>query len=354
MKNIFPKSTVCDSSKFEKASPCSDHDEKISVIVTNRKSKFSSTQLVIQSLRNQTVPPDEIIFVEDDESPHSEKLIKPLVDKYVFLENDWIFNKSWCINVGVSEAKNNLIISHDNDLVCENDFIERVLCEYKDHNRPGMMLCWNIIVDIHKEAKTFFKNKQYNYTYPIRYQEEREVRYPLQPTAPAGSILFDKDFYYNVGGHDEKLIGWGAEDASFFMSCDVMGVVHFNNSTDKIKLYHLYHPCRGDGMVKFHDEVYEYYTGPYLEFLRTMNSSTVLRFTTDRKTTRKIGDKLCPLGDVDEYNAFQNVVKDVVEAGAFRINNITGEIIAPTDNQMIQFKKDIESGDVAKTHEWNH
>jgi len=347
MRNIFPKSTVCDSSKFDKSSPCSDHDEKISVIVTNRKSKFSSTKIVLQSLRNQTVPPDEIIFIEDDEHPYVEKLVKPLVDKYIFLKNDWIFNKSWCINVGVNEARNNLIISHDNDLVCENDFIERVLCEYKDHHNPRMMICWNIIVDIHKEAATFFKNKQYNYTYPTRYQKERESRYPLQPTAPAGSILFDKDFYYSIGGHDEKLIGWGAEDASFFMSCDVMGVVHFNNSIDKIKLYHLHHPCRGSG-----DEVYEYYTGPYLEFLRTMNPSTILKFIKDRRT-RQIGDKLCPLGDVDEYNAFQNVVKDVVKAGAFRVNNITGDIVAPTDGQMIQFKKDIEKGDGVKTHEWD-
>ena len=340
----WPKCTLFDEKKVQPAPYTLEGREKVSIVITNRKSELDNVKLVLQSIRNQTIPFDEIIFVEHDAEPASKSEIEPLVDKYIHLKDDWIFNKSWSINVGVSEARNELIISHDNDLYCENDYLEKVLEEYNYQNKPHMMICWNVLVDIHKEELPFFIKKQYNNTYPIRYESDRRKNFP-RLTAPAGSILFTKNFYESIGGHDEKQIGWAAEDTMFFMLCDAVGDVYYNHTIEDIKLYHLHHPPRiTDTTEEFTNLVYEYYTCPYLEYCKLLQHSTVVRYSKYQKHIG-YGDKVCPFGgDLDKYEEFKNVVHSVVDCGTFGINNITGEVVVPTDKQLIRFRKDVEDG----------
>src|SRR5690606_9853320 len=53
-----------------------------------------------------------------------------------------------------------------------------------------------------------------------------------------GVVIMSAENYYNVGGHDPRFVGWGAEDDAFYLKAGAMlGVIRLNYD-----LLHLNHP----------------------------------------------------------------------------------------------------------------
>ncbi|MHA1853889.1 MAG: glycosyltransferase family 2 protein [Candidatus Heimdallarchaeaceae archaeon] len=143
-------------------------------------------------------------------------------DKHLVLKADPPFNKSWAINVAVRNCKSKHILVLDADIRFENDFFSRVV-KFID-NRKFFVAYSTIICEKGRDNI-----------------DRREM--PAHVVKSAGGAWYvNKDFFWEVGGMNEKYYGYGAEDNDMWQRVKfVQGEVEYMPYTI-IHTYHHWHP----------------------------------------------------------------------------------------------------------------
>lgn len=179
----------------------------------------------------------EVLLVEQDK--HSKISHLNLKAKHIFLKSTLPYNKSWAFNVAVKNAKSNIIVFADSDLIMDpNQFIESLkLIEKYDMVNP-----YNSVVDLDQNESGLPLDQVLKINRPGR----GELDHQKVPIC-GGICVFRKDAIINIGGFNESFIGWGAEDD--FVS---LKVKHFLNWTElPNKCYHLYHSRTAPDMTYY-------------------------------------------------------------------------------------------------------
>ena len=179
----------------------------ISVIVAytkGDKTRQESFKIFMDCVNKQTYKDFELIIVEmlfDEPSEIVWEGIKHITLDYKYipaLESIYhLFNKSWCINVGVRNAVSNNLLIIDADLQFEKDYFQRIVDFSK--NAPKFFVCYENII--------WSKGRDN--------PNERIVR-GLHLHTAGGSWFIDKDFFWEIGGMDESFFGYGGEDNEFW------------------------------------------------------------------------------------------------------------------------------------------
>jgi glycosyltransferase involved in cell wall biosynthesis len=99
--------------------------------------RWSDLLAAIESLRMQTVPPDEIIVVSDHNADLFARARETWPD-LVTLENVEAQGLSGARNTGVSVARGDIIAFLDDDAVAEKDWAERMLAVYRETEAYGV------------------------------------------------------------------------------------------------------------------------------------------------------------------------------------------------------------------------
>ena len=179
----------------------------------------------------------DVILVEQD--THSKISHLPLKARHIFLKSDKPYNKSWGFNVAVKNAKSDIIVFADSDLIMNpNEFIEAV----KLLDKYEMVNPYSSVIDLQPNESNF----QLEQLLAINRSGRGETDHQKVPLC-GGICIFRKSAILRIGGWNESFMGWGAEDD--FQSHKVKNFLSWTEC--KNKCYHLYHSRETPNMVYY-------------------------------------------------------------------------------------------------------
>jgi cellulose synthase/poly-beta-1,6-N-acetylglucosamine synthase-like glycosyltransferase len=169
----------------------------------------------------------EVLLVEQDK--HSKISHLNLKAKHIFLKSSLPYNKSWSFNVAVKNAKSNIIVFADSDLIMDpNKFIEAL----KELDNYEMINPYTSVVDLNQSESNMQLNEMLLINRPGRGETDHQ-KVPLC----GGICIFRREAIDKIGGWDERFLGWGAEDD--FTSLKVNHFLSFKEMPNRC--YHLFH-----------------------------------------------------------------------------------------------------------------
>jgi predicted glycosyltransferase involved in capsule biosynthesis len=150
-------------------------------------------------------------------------------ERYLFLENNLPFNKSWSLNIAWKESKNDVIVFGDADNFISKENLFKSLEEIKEYD---FVSPHNKLIDLEK-----VENNLENYKiFEINRHFRGEFDHQKMPLC-GGMTIFKKESLEKIGGWPEEFFGWGAEDDAMSIK-----VRHFLNWKEMdFACYHLYH-----------------------------------------------------------------------------------------------------------------
>ena len=155
-----------------------------------------------------------MVVVEQDRAPRLEGALAPLADRYIFARNCGPYNRGWAFNIGAVHAtgRKGVLCLMDADLLVPADFLRRHLATMQAGQRA--LLPYREVVYL--DRATTERAIKDRLAAPHGKMDER--RYPGRAirTARGGCIWIDAGLYHEIGGHDERFQGWGAEDRDFW------------------------------------------------------------------------------------------------------------------------------------------
>lgn len=198
----------------------------ISVIITYVKGdpeRQEGLRLLFECLKKQTFRDFELILSEmsvDGTTVYTP--YKP--DLHIVKVYKGWFNKSWMSNVAVRKANHELILSLDADTLFDEDYLQTIW-DYFSKYKNEFFIPWNkCVMGVGRDEPT------------ERIVDGQYMR------AAARAWCVTKDFYWKIGGMNEKYFGYGAEDQDVFFRAEyILKIVMFMPYTLKHH-YHHFHP----------------------------------------------------------------------------------------------------------------
>jgi len=211
-------------------------------------------ELLLISIKKQSVLPNEVIIADDGSNQETENLIKRMqVDFPVPIKHIWHEDnknrKPAIMNKAIAAAKHEYIVEIDGDIIVHKDFI-------KDHltmSKEGIFL-YGSRVNIKKELlDSLFRNKQINFNLLSKgiKKRSRTLRIPFlsnlqkEETKKSSKLRgcnmsFWRDDFIKVNGFNEALVGWGIDDSEMIQRLLNIGI-----KGKRLKFigiaYHIYH-----------------------------------------------------------------------------------------------------------------
>lgn len=187
--------------------------------------------------------------VEHSEIPEHSKFCKKNKLNYIWIKSapGELFNKCLSYNMGVFFGpKSKYCLFHDIDCLVQSNFFLN-LFDNISHKQCRAIQCFTgrRVLYINQE----FTPKVISGEFPVDKLslDMPEVDLPrlggkVMIGAPGGSIMVERDLFFEVGGYDAELfLANSPEDAFFWTKVDTIDKMHISDDPD-IELYHMYHP----------------------------------------------------------------------------------------------------------------
>ncbi|HBK82937.1 MAG TPA: glycosyl transferase [Flavobacterium sp.] len=225
-----------------------------SSLVTPTYNWSEALELLLLSIKNQSILPNEVIIADDGSKEETTELIKkfqqdfpvPLI--HIFHEDDGN-QKPKIMNKAIAQAKYDYIIEIDGDIIMHKDFI-------KDHlvyAKKGFYL-FGSRVNIQKSyLDTVFDKKIIHFSFFGRgiKKRTRTIRLPLfmkfakihhnrSKKLRGCNMSFWREDFIKVNGFNENLVGWGIDDSEMIQRLHNIGLKGKRLKHVAIA-YHIYH-----------------------------------------------------------------------------------------------------------------
>ncbi len=183
---------------------------RFSYLLTYRESDLARRQnldYILTLLRSD--PTLEVVLVEQDSTAHLE-LADTADLKYLFVENDGPFNKSWGLNLAAKMATCDRLIFADADILLSAHALdEMVMCMDKGADAINP---YNRLVDLSEdESKQLLSHALEVQIDRLETQLNRKAK-GQHPPFCGGAYAITRKLYEQCGGMDERFEGWGGED----------------------------------------------------------------------------------------------------------------------------------------------
>jgi len=227
---------------------------KTSLIITTYNWP-EALELVLLSVKNQSMLPSEVIVADDGSTNDTKTLINaysqdfpvPLIHVW---HEDKGFRRSSVLNLAISKTDSDYIIQLDGDCIIHNNFVEDHINSAEEN-----IYLYGSRVTIQKFLlPNLFKDKMITFSYFSRglKKRNRNIYLPF-----LGSILYKKNStlsrkirgcnlsywrsdFLKVNGYNEDMTGWGREDSEFIIRMMNSGI-----SGKRLKykaiIYHIWH-----------------------------------------------------------------------------------------------------------------
>jgi glycosyltransferase involved in cell wall biosynthesis len=225
-------------------------------LIISTYNRPDALKLVLNSLLNQTVAPDEVIIADDGSTNETKDLVElyknktsaPIIHCW---QSDEGFRLSHIRNKAIALAKFPYLISIDGDMILHPNFIE----DHKKYAKNGHFVQGSRVLLMPKLTKNilahtfkpiyFFSWGISNRFHTIRNQLLAKLFYRRlfkeYKCIKGCNMAFWKDDLIKINGYNEDFVSWGSEDKEL--------VARLYNSKvygKRVKFaaiaYHLYHP----------------------------------------------------------------------------------------------------------------
>jgi hypothetical protein len=211
--------------------PQSSGVPRVSFVIGHRGTeRLPHLLATLRSIAGQSGVPVECIVVEQSAEPEIEKFLPRWV-RYLYTplpRPDLPYCRSWSFNVAVPNARSDVVVLHDNDMLVP----ERYAFEALQRVEEGFSF-----VDLKRFI--FYLGEQDTRRVFVTGVPPRAVPATVVQNLMGGSIVARRDAYDAVGGFDECFVGWGGEDNDFFDRAAFLGGVHRHAY---MPILHLQHP----------------------------------------------------------------------------------------------------------------
>lgn len=225
-------------------------------------------ELLLLSVKHQSVYPNEVIIADDGSTKETQQLIQRFQKDFpVPLHHVWHEDKKnrkpAIMNKAIASAKYPYIVEIDGDIIMHKHFI-------KDHIEMAEknQFLYGSRVNITKELlTTLFKDKQITFNLFSKgiKKRGRTLRIPtlanLQKQEDKRSsklrgcnMSFWRDDFIKVNGFNENLVGWGIDDSEMIQRMLNIGV---KGKRLKFRglVYHIYHKEQSRSLVHINEEI---------------------------------------------------------------------------------------------------
>jgi len=225
-------------------------------------------ELVLLSVSNQSLLPNEIV-IADDGSTNDTKL---LIDKFKEILNvpiihvwheDAGFTKTIILNKALEKVTSDYIIQIDGDIILHKHFVRDHI--YYAQKNVYLFGSRTSLKEGYSKKVLLAKKIKFNWFNRGILRKTRAIYIPFfnksaKPSKKLSSKLRGCNISYwkkdalNINGYNEDLVGWGYEDFEFTQRLLNSGVSSFRLKHTAIQ-YHIYHPEAPKGNTEIGDSI---------------------------------------------------------------------------------------------------
>ena len=230
-------------------------DISVALLITTYNSpKF--LDLVLRSILQQTIMPDEIVIGDDGSKEDTRELIDSYREKFncpikhVWQEDDG-FQRCRILNKAIAEVSSDYILQLDGDVMIHPQFIE----DHLSVVAPKQFVCGNRCFVLKSKTKRLIENPSNIKLNPFNIKKrKRFYRIPtLSPlfknkrsqTSRKGNVgchmAYWREDMIAINGYNEDFVGWGYEDIEMVERLMNSGVKKRTLLLMALQ-YHLWHP----------------------------------------------------------------------------------------------------------------
>ncbi len=224
--------------------------------------------LVLKSVVNQSVKPDQVLIADDGSGEKTKAVIEQYKNQIgVPLEHIWHedkgFRKGKVLNKAIAHTYADYIIEVDGDCIMHRDFVK----DHLSRAKKGVFL-YGSRVNIQKDyLETLFRKQKIHFNLFSKgiKKRTRALRIPLFghffKSSPILSnkvrgcnISFWKEDVVKVNGYNESIEGWGREDSELIVRILNNGGVGRRLRYQGI-VYHIWHQEKSRSRLEENDEI---------------------------------------------------------------------------------------------------
>lgn len=229
---------------------------KVSLIVTTYNWS-EALALCLESIRFQTMLPDEVIIADDGSTIETKNLIEKFIknNKKLNITHSWQEDKGFRLaasrNLAISKSKAEYIIVVDGDMILDKNFVnDHIINAKKGIYIQGSRVLLSpkfskkILSQSKFEKPSFFNSTMKNKINSLRVPLLTNIISKITTQKLSGIkgcnfSCFKSDIYL-VNGFNEEFNMWGREDSEFVQRLYNSGIKRINLKFSGIQ-YHIYH-----------------------------------------------------------------------------------------------------------------
>jgi len=240
---------------------------KLSLIITTYNWP-QSLMLVIESIRYQTILPDEIIIADDGSDNQTKDVISYFNKEFSMnLIHSWQQNKGFRVsrsrNRAIIKSSADYIILIDGDVILHSNFVE----DHIKNAQPGYFVQGSRVLLSEKITKKTILSKNINFSFMSLGLKNRKnaihskilslifstKKNHLNGIKTCNMAFYRKDCI-KINGFNNDFEGWGREDSEFVLRLINSGIVRKSVRFNLIQ-FHLWHGVNSRGSLEKNDEI---------------------------------------------------------------------------------------------------
>lgn len=187
-------------------------------------------------------------LVEHSETPNHSKICKKNKTNYIWIKanQNEPFNKCLSYNMGaLFSNKAKYYLFHDIDILIQSDFFNKLTANIAKTNAKALQ-CFTQRRVLYCNPSLTKKLISKEINVDSLSLDMEEVDLPrlggkVMLGAPGGSVLVEKDLFFDVGGYDAELFKqYSPEDAFFWDKLSLLTTV-YSSDNPEIEVFHMYH-----------------------------------------------------------------------------------------------------------------
>jgi len=172
---------------------------KCSVIITS-KNRPELAEAAINSVLDQTIEADEIIFINDNSTIDYDNIEITYGNYIIYIKTTSNLGGAGARNLGASLANNDVLMFLDDDDLWERNKIETQLSYLKAHSECQVVFTGRKIVNISDRSNIIRETKHRNI-----YSNQNILIFMLNFVGVTSGVAINRNFFNSIGGFDESL-----------------------------------------------------------------------------------------------------------------------------------------------------
>jgi hypothetical protein len=209
--------------------PSPSDNPQVSFVIGHRGvSRLPHLLATLRSIAGQRSAAIECIVVEQSVTPEIESVLPRWV-RYVHtpVAPDADYNRSATFNAGARIARGELLVLHDNDMLCPAQYAAETLARANEGWLFQQPKRFTFYLDERDTAELFASGR-------VR----TDVATAITQNVHGATIAATREAFFAIGGFDESFVGWGGEDNELWDRAQATGLVYEFGYLPFIHLWH--------------------------------------------------------------------------------------------------------------------